>query len=330
MARENHTNSLMESPITAEESSAMEADREAEAIRPEPEPESAPEPAPEPAAAEPEAPEAPEQPEIDPATGKKRMVEYGALHSERERRKASDAAKQETDKKLATLMGRFQVLEELARPKMQAAPAEAPIEVPDINVDPVGHFQAKDAIRERELTELRNWKSAQDKQAEVRTNVTRIQELAQAHEAEFSKVNPDYNEAFTFLRSNRDAELQAMGYVDAGVRNQIINNDALQIAAQALQTNRNAAEAVYNIAKARGWAGKVTPQPIPAQPAPVTPHPDAAKLAKIAKGQEANASISQANGSAPPVSTPEMIAKMSDAEFDKWATEDNWRKLMGG
>jgi hypothetical protein len=336
MARTDRNSALAE-PMTPEETSLMDADRDNEHAQPDlpletPEPE--PEPGPEAPAAAPEPAEHAE-PEIDPDTGKQRKVDYGALHAEREKRKTIEAKERETSQKLATLMGRFDVLSQLAQ--KQTAPqtqAQTPqqIEVPDINLDPVGHFQAKDAIREQELTQLRQWKDAQEKQSETYSNVQRLQQIAQSHEVEFSKNTPDYQEAFTYLRQNRDDELEAMGYADPAVRQQIINNDALQIAAQALQGNRNAAEAVYKIAKARGWAGKAPAAPVPAQAPEV--HPDTVKLKTVAKGQAASASIGQVNGSAPAETGVQAILAMSDtdfaAKFGGEAGEANWRKLMGG
>lgn len=337
MARDNLA--ALAEPLTAEETSLLDADRHAERAQPSNEPEPAPDalandaPAPDEAKTDAALNEADQpEPEIDPATGKQRKVDYGALHAEREKRRAAEAREREGSQKLATLMGRFDVLQQLAQQKQAPQDkSEPPIEVPDINVDPVGHFAAKDAIREKEMSELRAWKQNQDQQAQVRNNVARIQELAQAHETEFSKTTPDYNEAFQYLRANRDMELQAMGYSDPGMRQQIIQNDAIQIAAQALQGQRNAAEAVYNIAKARGYTAKA-PTPAPT-PKPAEPHPDTVKLETVAKGQKTAGSLGQVNGSAPAETSVKAILDMSDEDFAaKFAGADgeaNWRKLMG-
>lgn len=319
--------------MSAEETGQMEAARNDAPPAPEPEAEA---PAP-----EQEAPQVLEadhedhdEPTIDPKTGQSRKVDIGALHEERKRRKEAVAEAAKAREEAAKLMGRFETIQQLMQrnqPQQQKPQAEAPIEIPDINLDPVGHFAAKDAIRERELADLRSWKQMQDQQSEVRTNAERLTQIAQSHEAVFSKTTPDYPEAFQYLRAQRDAELQAMGYLDPNARSQAIMNDALAIAAQALQRNVNAAEVVYNMAKARGYQGKApAPAAVAPTPAPAVQSPDAKKLATIAKGQAASQSLGQVNGAAVPDISPEAIVKMSDAEFEKWATDDNWRKMMGG
>lgn len=329
--RRSNTNlASISEPLSAEETAIMDADRDAEHSLPEPEPvvEAAPEaPAAQPELAledehEDDTPPDPSQPQ--------RKVDYGALHAERQKRKASDAELAKAKEQIATFNGRWETLQQLARGQggpQATQPQE--IEVPDINLDPVGHFEAKDRIRDRELSELRQWKSAQESQQTEYNNVSRLTQIAVSHEQEFSKKEPGYQEAAAWVRSARDQELQYMGYADPAQRQQIINQDALQIAAQALQGNMNAAEVVFNIAKARGWQAKPVSTSPPA-PVPAAQAPDAKKIATVARGQEAGQSLGQVNGSAPAEVGIEAVLKMSDKDFAKWATEENFRKMAGG
>lgn len=315
--------------LSAEESGLMEANRESESISPEPEAETQ--------VPEKETPEAePEldlaqtddiKPDVDPATGKQRKVDYGAFHSERERRKASDADAAKAKQDLATLTGRFDVLRQLAEQSRQPQQTQQTDEIPDINLDPVGHFQAKFSQAERQLADVNKWRQSQEANATAMNNVQQLGRIAQQSEAEFSKTTPDYPEAFQYVKTQRDRELQDMGYSDPGQREQIMQTDALQIAAQALNSKMSPAEVVYKIAKARGYAGKA---PAPAAPVKASEAPDAKKLATVAKGQAANTSLGQVGGTSIPEFSAESIAKMSDSEFEKWATDDNWRKMMGG
>lgn len=320
----------MDDQLSSEETAQLDAQRDADNAPSEPVI-ATPEPvvtAPEPAA--PTAPVPAQTQDIDPATGKQRTVDYGAFHSERERRKAADKRAQEAEKNLATLNGRFGILEELAR--SAGKPQAAPEAIPDVDTDPVGHFRAKAAEAERQLSEINRWRQSQEANATAMNNVQRLQQIAVAHENDFSQKTPDYQDAASYVRNARDQELQYMGYADPAIRMQIIQNDALQIAAQALQSNMNAAEVVYNIAKARGWAGKKAeaspPAPTP-PPAPV-PTADAKKIATIAKGQEANKSLGQVNGGANPPMTMDTLLAMSDEDFEKATKGNKWRQLMGG
>lgn len=341
MARKDNTAlASIAEPMSAEETSLMDADRDSEHASPEPE--LSPEPAPEPVVeVQPELaletddrdPEPVIDPaDIDPKTGRARKVDYGAFHAQKMRTKAAEAEAKSAREEAAKLLGRFETIQQLVQRQQQPpSQVQQPVqdEIPDINLDPVGHFQAKDAIRERELTELRQWRQAEQQKGDTYNNITRLQQIAQNHEVEFKKTTPDYDDAFQFVRAQRDVELQGMGYDDPSVRQQIIQQDALQIAAQALQGNKNAAQVVYAIAKARGYAGKApAPAPIPAPV--VVKSPDTQKLQTVAKGQKETQSLGQVNGEAMPDLSPQAIANMSDAEFAKWATDDNFRKLMGG
>lgn len=327
---------LGDDAMSSEESALMDADRNSEGESPEPI-EEAP-------AAESEAPQAElpleaekhDEPTIDPKTGKERVVNYGALHAEREKRKAAEGETAKAREETAKIMGRFETIQQLVQRSQQPKPqAEAPAEIPDINLDPVGHFQALYQQSQKKIEDIDRWRQTQEGERQAMNNVTLLTRKAQEHEAEFLKTTPDYPDAFQYVRKMRDQELEYMGYADPGVRNQIINNDALQIAAQALQGNKNAAEVVYNIAKARGWAGKTQAAALtPSTLAPVPPaqSPDAKKIATVAKGQAANQSLGQVGGEAPLEFSPEMIAKMGDKEFEGWIekNEDAFRKMMGG
>lgn len=319
-ARAAHAESLAE-PMSAEENQLMADNQAAEHEPREPELELTPAPEPEEKLAL--APEGQAQPDIDPETGKQRKVDYGAFHSEREKRKAAEAKAQDTEKQLATALGRFSVLEQLAKQApLQQAPQALSEAVPDINTDPVGHFKALYEQTQQKVTDIDKWRQTQEANATAMNNVQQLTRIAMNHEGEFSKKTPDYQDAATYVRSVRDQELQAMGYADPGVRQQIIQGDALQIAAQALQNNMNAAEVVYNIAKARGYTAKAPPAAAPAG--------DIKKLETVANGQKQASPLSEANGSAAPPMSVDALLKMSDADFEKATKGDNWRKLMGG
>lgn len=327
MAKNAHLEALAE-PLTAEENGLMEANRDSEHTASEAEAEevaAAPVKQPE-LALETEEHDEDDAPEIDPKTGKQRVVNYGALHSERKKRQAAEADVVKAREDFAKLSGRIEVLQQLAQ-RQQPQKVNQEVAIPDVNVDPVGHFQAKAQIAEQKIAGFEKWQQTQENNATAMNNVRELTGIAMRHETEFSKTTSDYQEAAAYVRQARDQELDYMGYKDPAVRNQIIQQDALQIAAQALQGNLNAAEVVYNIAKARGYQAKA---PVSAASVAPAKSPDAIKIATVAKGQAATQSLGQVNGESVPDLSPDAILKMTDAEFTKWASDDNWRKLMGG
>jgi hypothetical protein len=268
--------------------------------------------------------------DVDPKTGKARKVNYGAFHAERVKRQSTETELAKAREEIAKFNGRFDTLRQMAQGQKPPAPNAPPqpeqIEVPDVNVDPVGHFEARSRIAEQRIEAMDKWRQQQEQTTTANTNARRISEIAQNSEAEFSKANPDYADAFAHLKGARDKTLESMGYKDPVQRQNIMAHEAIQLAATALQNGLSPAEVVYNMAKAQGYA-KAAPPP----PAAPTPTPIAKKIETVARGQAATQSLGQANGSAPTEISAEAVLKMSDAEFAKWAGDgDNFKKLMGG
>lgn len=313
-----------------------------------------PEPTPEPDEVAEVIDDAPEPTEIEavaPAEAaaakkaeKDKTIPLATLLEERTRRKQAEEQQSKTQQDFAKLSGRMEVIQALiaqqAEESKRAAPA-AQVEIPSIDTDPVGHFKAKDAIREREFQELRQWRQQQEANAHVQNNVQAISRVVSAQEIEFTKANPQYKPASQFLVESRDAELQQMGY-DPAARAQIISNDILTMGANALSNNRNAASMFYEIAKARGFRetpasnGEASPTPAQKIQAQIeaaktaAPIPSAAqKLATVAKGQEAGQSLGQAQGgnAAGPPSAEALLA-MSDEDFAEMTKGKNWKKLL--
>lgn len=348
MAKGNRNVALIEAEsLTPEETSLMEDNRRAQY---EPEPESTPEPvaretpAPTPAPVK-VVPEtvAKEPAALEPAPvvadDKPKMVDQRALHEERERRKEERNRREKAEQDLAKLTGRFATLEELAR---AAAQQQAPKpEVPDVNTDPVAHFQHELRQRDEKIAQFENWQRQQQAQAQQQQQISHIRQYATQAETDFSRDTPDYTEAATYVQMVRNAQLEAIGITDQGQRAQQLAMEALNLAAGAQQRGQNPAAIIYQMAKASGWKAKAaevpvapapvvtTPvtTPVPA-PSPAVPADGAKKLATVAKGQAANASLSQLNGGAQTETSVESLLKMSDEEFSAATKGDNWRKLF--
>lgn len=339
--------------LTTEEQTMMDENRKAEAESdPGTTPEQTPEQKP---ATTPATPAAPEQkPEGTPATpetpaatpeggtapaadGKQRMVEYGALHEERERRKEERKAREKAEQELAMIRGRFSTLEELARAANQQAQAQQ--QSPDIHTDPVGHFQAELAARDEKIRQFEQWQRDQQSVAQQQATINAIRTRAVAAEAEFVKTTPDYIEAAEFVQNIRNAQLEAVGFTDPAQRQQQLAIEALNLAAGAEQRGQNAAAVIYQMAKASGWKPKAAAAVAAAASQPVAANgtaqlqadpSGAKKLETVAKGQVANQSLGKLNGQSAPAGerSLEELLKMSDEEFDAATKGDNWRKLF--
>jgi hypothetical protein len=120
--------------------------------------------------------------------------------------------------------------------------------------------------------------------------------------------------------------LELAGWSNPADRQAVIAQEAMGLAARALQDRRNPAETIYALAKEFGYT---PPQPS----APSQPDPEA-QLQAVARGQhQARASLSGARGTGPSTVTGETIAKMTEDQFNGWyekATKAQKRAVLGG
>lgn len=290
--------------MTAEETAQMDAMRNEQEI---PQPAAAP--------AEPTPAKDPDEPEA-----KNGMVPHGAFAEERARRKEFQKKLEEAQSNQTRLQGRFEMLENLIKQSSQQK-APDPV-IPDVATDPVGHFRAENDQLKAQIAQFQQWRQQQEQQSTVQTNVARIAQIAGSHEAEFKKANPDYDDASNYLRSLEDARLQAVGVSDPIARANSINQTALQIAVGALQGGKNAAEAVYALAKASGY------QPKAKAATGAENSPEAKKIEMAARGQQQGGGIGATSGAASNGMSLTEIANLPDDEFAKMTSGKNWQKIM--
>jgi hypothetical protein len=150
---------------------------------------------------------------------------------------------------------------------------------------------------------------------EFRTRVATV-------EQQFRSTTPDYDAAVSFVAESRDRELQTLfPFSTAEQRAHTIREEWGNIARTSIQAGLNPAEQVYNLAKARGFAG-AAPQPQPNTPKPL----DAAALASA---QQRHQSLSDAGGGegVAPLDA-KALAAMDDRTFNAWLSQKgNDKKL---
>ena len=141
--------------------------------------------------------------------------------------------------------------------------------------------------------------------------VTGLQTKMTSHETAFANQNKDYYDAVDYLRNKRDQDYQAMGITDPAERAQLVQNDALFIAQNALQREQDPASVFYTLARNYGFSSK--------------PSSDEEKIKNAQKGQQASKTLGSRSGKKTGL-TLQTVANMSDEEFDN-LSEDEWRNI---
>lgn len=251
-----------------------------------------------------------------------------ALREERQGRKEFETKANE----------RLRLLQEaIVARQEQAKPPAASQETPDPEKDPMGALKMLLA----QAKENRQVHADGVQETERRQQEQRIMGEASRLEMEYLREQPDfdagtgnspsYNEASAFLVNMRRAELAALGTYNPVQINQIVAQEAIGLAAQALQAGKNPARIVFELAKVRGFAPKAKEVPVVEVPAET----EQQKLARISKGQEAGFSLGQAGGSKAPNNKQfdaKTLASMNDEDFSAFvnkAKKSELRSLMG-
>lgn len=265
-----------------------------------------------------------EQQQPDERDEKGRFVPHGALHAEREERKKLASELQTIREQNAILNDRWNTLLQARMPEQQANDA------PPNPEDDIFAFSKWQADQLKQLTE----KVTSKEQAELQQKQFVEQERAVWNEwsqsaQTFAAQTPDFNDAVKFLSDARAKQLEALSFADKRfadpeARNGQINAELKQIVLSAKAQNISPAEAVYQISKSYGFAGK--------QP---TDTSAADKLAQIDAAQNASRSLTKTPGNSgvDPMSA-EAILAMPPREFEAWYKKpENVRRfnaLIGG
>jgi hypothetical protein len=256
-----------------------------------------------------------EEGKFDSPAGEKepKLVPLNALHEERERRKElADELKREREERLQREAKLQERLDTLFRAQQ---PAEQP-KAPTWDDSPLDAGKA--TTQDVEAIKAERQQDAFAKQ---------VASAFQWDKAEFVKENADYAEAENFLIASRMSELALYNPDLPPWRlREIVDQEALQLAATHLQRRASPTKAIYDLAKARGYR---RPEPAPVAPPKPT---EAEKLAVIERGQSSAVSLAGAGGA--PAGGPlslQQIHDMSEEDFKIWASDERrFRKAMGG
>lgn len=326
---------MSEERFTAEEQAQFDAMRAADnepAAAPE-QPAAAPA-APSPGAAQPETGQEPQQPQPP------KMVRLEALHEERERRRQLEKERSEERERYRLLEERTNLLlHRIGQPQQPPSAPEKPAEpaIPDLATDPVGHILGNQHAIQRQLEQFsgttREQQERINQQIQQQQIVAAVVQHGQAMERQFSVEHPDYADAVRHLEAARHRELQAVGVSDLAQRAAQIQQEGVALAAFCMQTGRNPAQAIYELAQIRGYASPAPKQQeAETQPESVAPPqvPAArAQLETIAAGQQHARSLGNTSGSGPAPLTAQRLLEMPEAEFAKMLEKPEALALFG-
>jgi len=227
------------------------------------------------------------------------FVPHAALHAERQ-------AKADLQRQNLLMKARMNAV--LAERTPDAEP------LPDMDADPVGYMQAL----EQRVEEVRSSRAAEQETA-------RIDAALQDDEASFQSFTPDYEQAMGHYVQSRATELLMFHSPDQA--SQILTNEVRAIARQSWAKGVPAAQSLYDLARARGYAPGAAPAPTPAprptaaapQAAPVARVAPAAAVASVKAGQATGRSMSTAKGATGKTApTAEEMLTWTDEQFEDW------------
>lgn len=276
-----------------------------------------------------------------------KVINHGAFHKERERRKQVEKDLAELKEKFARGDERMKIMQELQ------AKAEKPAETEKVDEDPEPDPEedvfAYIKWQQREMGRLReaNTKTTETfeetrQQADAATEQAQMVQSYERAATEYAKTEPKFFEAYQHLLDSRHRELEFLGYTDQNERAQILHNEEMTIARHALANRKNPAEIMHGLAKERGFAPQVpASDPEPAktdtqaaktdETAVAAEKSEADKLAELKTAQEASMSLSSAGGAGVREMSMEALAEMSEEEFEEFKENNpkEFRLIMG-
>jgi len=255
----------------------------------------------------------------------KKFVPHGAMHRERELRKAREAELAKERESKVRVEERLKLIAEAlqAQNQQQQAPEDPE---PNEEEDPIGYIK----WQKREMARIANRVDNFERTTQASTQERAIHQAYAADAQRYASQNAEFAEAYRFLIAGRDAELQAYGIHDPAERNERINAEERELVRAALSEGASPAERVFKLAQARGYAkAQRAAQAAAQQPQSQTQ----SKIDEINRGQQAAKSLSNVGGGNSGEMTFEALDKMDNSEFDAFLsklTPSQLREYLGG
>lgn len=275
----------------------------------------APAPAEPPPAAEPAKPEQEGDPQPQDRDENGRWVSHKALHAEREEHKKTRAELQQLRERQGILDDRWNTLLKLRGESEKPPEVETP---PDPETDIFGFAKWQADQLSKLQARLDDGEKQTTQQRQIEEQERGIWNDWEQSVREYGSATPEFGEAAKFLADLRSSQIKGFAALDpnlstpAGINAQI-NAELRAIVVQCRQAGVSPAKFVHDLAVSYGFKAAAPDPKTMALPE---------KLAGIAAAQEAAKTVGQSQGRAgADALTPEAIALMTPAEFDRWASD---------
>lgn len=233
---------------------------------------------------------------------KEKLVPHGAMHEERERRKAAERELNQLRQNQAVLNDRLQQLWGAVQQPRQEPPQ---FRDPKNDPDPMDALAHNQNILAQKAHQDALYRQQMEQRAQAQEGARRLAQWGQAQAQEFRRDNPHFDEAYNFIRTMRANELQELGYVGDELLGALWQ-DEMMIFDRAYRAGRNPAEIAFNLAQKAGWKPRQEEKQAEAEQ----------KIETMQKGTKAAGSLGGGGGD-PGQPTAEQIAAMSDEEFEQ-------------
>lgn len=219
----------------------------------------------------------------------------------------------EAQQRVGALEQNLQQLQQ--KPEVKVEPV-----APDPSTDPLGAmFHQLDSVNKRVLELQAQLVDQQTQQANT-TTFQNFQNQVRSLKDEFVKTNADFPDAYSHIRSAREADLRAYGIPDQQIKETIFREEAA-LAEQAIRQGRNPAEVLYEMSKRHGYV----PKTVAVAATTVTPK---AKLDNVAAAQAASKNLPKTQ--VVEEVTLEGLKEASDSDLNKLVMDDkSWGKIVG-
>jgi hypothetical protein len=215
----------------------------------------------------------------------------------------------------ATTQAMTQRLAELTE-KLEKANQPPPPQAPDPAVDPLGALMHEIKTMNGKMAEMEQRMTQGQQMTAQQQQFQAFVENIKAVKAEFIKTTPDFNAAYAHLRNTRMQDLRDVGVPEDQIP-QVLLQDELAVAQNAIATGKNPAAVIYGMAKRYGYQG--------AAPAPAAGQ---TKLADLKQGLAASTNVPPATPD--PALTVESLKDAGDADLDKIVQDDKqWARVVG-